>query len=58
MDKPKIQFIADRVKVKTGRVDNSADVTFEVGEYQLKEIKDLMDMLDKNLKVTVEVADE
>jgi hypothetical protein len=50
-----IKFIADKVKVKTGRVDNSAVVEFEIGEYQLPNIKDLVGIVDKELKVGVEV---
>ena len=52
-----IEFISDKVKVKTGNVDNSAQVTFYVGEYQLDKIKDLVSMVDKNLKVKVEEYD-
>lgn len=48
-----LSFVADKVKVKTGNVDNSATVTFFIGEYQLKHIKELVDLVDKNLKVTV-----
>lgn len=50
-----IQFLSDRVKVKTGRADNSAVVEFTIGEYQLDNIKDLINVVDKNLKVTIEV---
>lgn len=50
----KIVFIADQVKVKTGRVDNSGVVEFVVGEYMLEHIKDLITIRDMNLKVTVE----
>jgi hypothetical protein len=49
-----VKFIADKVKVKTGRVDNSAVVEFEVGEYQLDKIKELVGVIGLNLKVTVQ----
>jgi len=52
-----IQFIADQVKVKTGKPDNSAVVEFTVGEYQLDKIKDLVTIVDKNLKVEVSEYD-
>jgi hypothetical protein len=50
-------FNSDKVKVKTGRADNSADVIFEIGEYQLEKIKDLIDIVDKNLKISVEIVE-
>lgn len=54
----KIEFIADKVQVQTGKkVDNSATVTFVVGEYQRKNLKDLIDIEDGNYKVTVEKYD-
>jgi hypothetical protein len=49
-----VKFIADKVKVKTGRVDNSAVVEFEVGEYQLDKIKELVGIIDQNLTVVVQ----
>ena len=53
-----IQFNSDRVTIKTGRVDNSAIVSFEVGEYQVKNIKDLLGIVDKNLKITVDIIED
>ncbi len=53
-----ITFNADRVTVKTGRVDNSAVVSFEVGEYEVKNIKDLLGIVDKNLKITVDIIED
>ena len=53
-----IIFNSDKVSVKTGKVDNSAMVSFEVGEYQLGNIKDLINVVDKNLRITVEVTDQ
>ena len=50
-----IEFKSDKVTIRTGRVDNSAIVSFEVGEYQLYNIKELIGLVDKNLKITVEV---
>ena len=46
--------MSDKVKVKTGRADNSATVEFEIGEYQLQNIKDLVNIVDKELKVSIE----
>ena len=53
----KITFMSDRVIVKTGRIDNSAQVLFSIGEYELNNIKDLVSIIDKNMRVTVEVKD-
>jgi hypothetical protein len=52
-----IEFNSDKVTIRTGRVDNSAIVSFEVGEYQLDNIKDLIGLVDKNLKITVEITE-
>lgn len=54
----KIIFESDQVKVKSGhKVDNSAEVTFVVGEYQLQKIKALVGVIDANIRVTVEIDD-
>ena len=50
-----ITFNSDKVLVKTGKADNSATVTFEVGEYQLENIKELVGIVDKNMKIMVEL---
>ena len=50
----KIEFTADKVKVRTGNVDNGATISFEVGEYQVENLKDLISIVDKELKITVE----
>lgn len=50
-----IIFQSDKVKVKTGRADNSAVVEFEIGEYQLEQIKPLVGIVDSVLTVSVEV---
>lgn len=50
----KVQFLSDKVKVKTGRADNSAVVEFEVGEYELEKIKELIGIVEEELKITVE----
>ena len=51
-----ITFHADKVKVKTGhRVDNSGEVTFMVGEYQLENLKELISVVDADMKVTIEI---
>lgn len=53
-----ITFIADKVQVKTGiRIDNSGIVSFVVGEYQLANIKDLVNVVDKQIEVIVHVKD-
>ena len=49
-----ITFQLDKVTIKTGRVDNSAVVSFEIGEYELDSIKELVTIRDAVLKVTVE----
>jgi hypothetical protein len=52
----KITFESDTVKVKSGhKVDGSAEVTFVIGEYQVKNIVDLVTIKDRILKVEVEV---
>ena len=53
-----IIFNSDKVRVKTGKADNSATVEFEIGEYQISNIKDLIDIIDKNMKVTVEIQND
>lgn len=50
-----ITFLSDKVKVKTGRADNSAVVELEVGEYQLDNIKDLIGVVDKELQVQITI---
>lgn len=55
----KITFTADKVKVKTGhRIDNSGEVTFIVGEYELDNIKDLVNVVDKEIKVDITISNE
>ena len=50
-------FLSDKVKVRTGRADNSATVEFEIGEYQLENIKGLISVVDKEIKVIVEIKE-
>jgi hypothetical protein len=52
-----ITFQSDKVIVRTGKADNSAQVIFEVGEYQLEQIKDLVGIVDKVLNVSVQIED-
>ena len=52
-----IKFIADGVKIKSGKADKSADVTFTVGEYMLDMIKDLVAVTDAEIDVEVKVND-
>lgn len=33
-----ITFMADGIKIRTGKADGSADVVFTVGEYAIKDI--------------------
>ena len=54
----KLAFESDQVKVKTGNIDNGAQVTFLIGEYQLNNIKDLVGQVDKVFKVSVEIVDQ
>lgn len=56
MDTNIIQFQSDQVKVKTGhKVDNSAEITFVVGEYMLEKIKEFVTLTDCVFNVSVEV---
>ena len=52
-----IEFNSDKVTIRTGRVDNSAIVSFEVGEYELNNIMELIKIVDKNLKISVEIIE-
>ncbi len=54
-----ITFQADKVKVKSGhRIDNSGEVTFLIGEYQLSQIKDLVTVVDKPMQVIVKITSD
>lgn len=53
-----IQFNSDKVSIRTGKVDNSAIVSFEVGEYEVSKLKELIGIVDKNMKITVDIEDE
>ncbi len=53
-----VEFIADKVRVSTGKADNSAVISFTVGEYQLIAIKELVNVIDKNLRVSIEIMEE
>jgi hypothetical protein len=50
-----IEFNSDKVLVRTGRVDNSAIVQFEVGEYEVHKLKELIGVVDKVLKVKINI---
>jgi len=50
-----ITFQSDRVTLKTGRPDNSAVVSFEIGEYELESVKELVTITNAVLNVRVEV---
>ena len=50
----KVIFSADKVKIKTGhRVDGTAEITFEVGEYMVENILPLSLLNGKVLNVEV-----
>ena len=50
-----IEFESDKVSVKGPKADFSYQVTFEIGEYQVKKIKDLIGIVNKVMKVKVVV---
>lgn len=52
-----IEFEADKVSIQTGKPDNSAVVKFEIGEYHLDKIKDLVNLIGVVMKVRVEVEE-
>jgi hypothetical protein len=52
-----IIFNSDKVRVKTGKADDSATVEFEVGEYQLENIKELIGIVKMNMKITVDIIE-
>ena len=52
-----IKFNADKVLLSGPKIDGSYKVSFEVGEYQLKYIKDLIEIRDCIMEVTVEKND-
>lgn len=47
-----IQFIADKVAIKTGKVDHSGSVTFDVGQYALIDVAPLVACDWRAIKVT------
>ena len=53
-----IKFQSDKVSIKTGKADNSGIVSFEVGEYELLKIKELVGIVDKVMTVSVEIGKE
>lgn len=52
-----IAFIADKVLLSGPRVDGSYRVTFEVGEYGLESLRDLITVRDSVMDVTVAIPD-
>lgn len=48
-----IKFSSDRVLIKGPKADNSYQVVFEVGEYEVSKIKDLVGVFDQVLEVEV-----
>lgn len=48
-----INFVADRVKISGPRVDGNFTITFDVGEYQYDNIKDIPKMNDNILYIAV-----
>lgn len=52
----KIEFSADKVKVKSGNEDGGAIVSFYIGEYMLQQIEKLVSVeRGKMLKVSIEI---
>ncbi len=47
-------FLADKVKISGPRIDGSYTITFEVGEYEYDNIKDMVKLNGKIIKVSVE----
>jgi hypothetical protein len=53
-----ITFLADKLSISTGRVDNSIIIKFETGEYEKEHIAELMKLPDDvALKVVVSVLE-
>jgi hypothetical protein len=53
-----VNFIADKVKIRTNwKIDNSATVEFTVGEYMVPNLKGLVGIVDKELKIKVEIIE-
>lgn len=53
----KIQFQSDKFAIKGPKVDNSYIVSFEIGEYQIANIKELIGINDKVLNITIDVEE-
>jgi len=53
-----IEFKADKVSLSGPKIDGSYKVSFDVGEYQLENIKDLVTIKDCVLSIKVEVDHE
>lgn len=49
-----VSFIADKLKINGPQVDGGYTITFYTGEYTKKEVSQLLNMNEGNLKVTVE----
>ena len=53
MPTPLVSFQSDKVLLSGPKVDGSYRVTFEVGEYELGNIRDLVTVRDTTLFITV-----
>jgi len=51
----RVNFLSDKVRLSGPKVDGTVSVTFEVGEYQVDNLKELLGIRDKNISVTIEV---
>lgn len=48
-----ITFLADKVIIYGPKVDGGYSIRLEVGEYQKKQIADLVELSDLNVEVTI-----
>lgn len=54
----KIEFTADKIKLRGPRIDGSMIVDLEVGEYEREKLKDLLDINSEQvIRVTLEPLD-
>jgi len=50
-------FNADSLNIRTRNSDGAIILTFETGQYEVENVKELFGILDKMYKVTVEVIE-
>lgn len=58
MEKEKLTFLADKVKISGPRVDDSYVITFEVGDYAYDQISQLPKLNGAIIKVEVSGEEE